>query len=310
MPDHGSQTIRRRRLAAELRRLREQAGLTGPDAADRLGWSASKLSRIETHRTGLKAADLERLLDLYQVESSHRAAVQALARESGRASLLDSVPAGVPPDFTTYLDAETDASSAWIWDPQIVPGIMQADSYARALLSSFQSMLRLPPGDAERRIEIRKARQKQLADRETSFMIWAIIDESVLYRRFGDSLAMREQMAKLSELSALPNVRLQVLPLPGEHPIGTGAFTYLQFPQRHDVSLGDLVYVEHLTGSYYLEDEQETFQYRVTFDALAALAAGEERSQELIHSAAASWAGGPAPRKQPGAARPAGSGDL
>ncbi len=285
MPEHGSQTVRRRRLAAELRRLRERAGITGDEAAERLGWSASKISRIETHRIGVKAADLRRLLDLYAVEPEHRAAMQALARESAEASRLESVAAGFPSDYATYLEAEADASSVWIWDPQIVPGIMQADSYARAVLSGFQSMFKLPPGDAERRIEVRKVRQEELLTREPPLMVSAVLDESVLYRRFGDNSVMREQLKRLSDFSELPNVRLQILPLGGDHPIGTGAFAHLQFPQLHDVSLSDLVYVEHLTGSYYLEEEQQTFQYRVTFDSLAAMAAEPGRSRELIRDA-------------------------
>ena len=88
MPDHGSQTIRRRRLAAELRRLRERAGLTGDEAAERLGWSGSKISRIETHRIGVKAADLRRLLDLYEVSAPHRGELEALARESAGTETL------------------------------------------------------------------------------------------------------------------------------------------------------------------------------------------------------------------------------
>ena len=285
MPEHGSQTVRRRRLAAELRRLRERAGMTGDEAAERLGWSASKISRIETHRIGVKPADLRRLLDLYAVEPGHRSAMQALARESAETSRLESVAAGFPADYATYLEAEADASSVLIWDPQIVPGIMQADPYARALLSGFQSMFKLPPGDAERRIEVRRVRQEELLTRDPPLMVSAVLDESVLYRRFGDNAVMHEQLMRLVEFSALPNVQLQILTLGGEHPIGTGAFAYLQFPQLHDVSLSDLVYVEHLTGSYYLEEEQQTYQYQVTFDSLAALAEDPEQSQGLIRDA-------------------------
>ena len=291
MPEHGSQAVRRRLVAAELRRLRERAGITGDEAAERLGWSASKISRIETHRIGVKPADLRRLLDLYAVEPGHRAEMQALARESAEASRLESVAAGFPPDYATYLEAEADASSVSIWDPQIVPGIMQADSYARALLSGFQSMFKLPPGDAERRIEVRRVRQQELLTRDPPLMVSAVLDESVLYRRFGDNAVMHEQLTRLVEFSALPNLQLQILPLGGEHPIGTGAFAYLQFPQLHEVPLSDLAYVEHLTGNHYLEEEQQTFQYRVTFDSLAVLAADPERSQELIRAAMATrWA--------------------
>ncbi|HUY52630.1 MAG TPA: Scr1 family TA system antitoxin-like transcriptional regulator [Streptosporangiaceae bacterium] len=133
MPDHGSQTIRRRRLAAELRWLRERAGLTGDEAAERLGWSGSKISRIETHRIGVKSADLKRLLDLYEVEVCRREELQALARESSRTGCLASLVAGLPTDHAEYLSAEDEARSIWNWDPQIVPVLLQTEAYARAV---------------------------------------------------------------------------------------------------------------------------------------------------------------------------------
>jgi transcriptional regulator with XRE-family HTH domain len=286
MPEHGSQSVRRRRLAAELRRLRERVGLTGDEAADRLGWSGSKISRIETHRIGVKSADLKKLLDLYEVDIPYREELQALARESPRTGWLDSVTAGFDADYRTYLYAEAEASSLWIWDPQIVPGLMQTDSYARALLFGYQSMFQLPPGDAERRIDVRRVRQQQLLNRDPPLELSVVIDESTLYRRFGDNAVMREQLLRLAELATLPNVKLQILPLAGTHPIGTGAFSYLQFQQVQDIPLGDMVEVEHLTRSYYyLEDEDQTFRYRVTFQRLATTSADEDRSRAMISEA-------------------------
>jgi transcriptional regulator with XRE-family HTH domain len=286
MPEHGSQTIRRRRLAAELRRLRERAGLTGDEAADQLGWSASKISRIETHRIGVKPADLGRLLDLYHVGNDHRAAMEALARDARTSSRLESAAAAFPPEYATYLDAEAEASSLWIWDPLIIPGLLQTDSYARALMSGYGSMFKLPPSDAERRVEVRQIRREQLLNRDPPLVLSAIVDESALYRKFGDSAIMNEQLERLGEFSLLPNVTLRILPLDGDHPIGTGAFSYLQFPQVHEVPLNDLVEVEHLTRSYYLEDEEHTFKYRVTFEALAEAALGTEQSRTKISTAA------------------------
>ena len=103
---------------------------------------------------------------------------------------------------------------------------------------------------------------------------------------------MREQLLRLEELTALPNVTLQVLPLAGAHPIGTGAFSYLHFDPVQDVPLGDMVEVEHLTGAYYLEDDEQVFRYRVTFKSLTAMAAGKDQSRAMIRSAARThWAG-------------------
>jgi transcriptional regulator with XRE-family HTH domain len=284
--DRASQTVRRRRLAAELRRLREHADLTGDEAALRLGWSGSKISRIETHRIGVKPADLKKLFDLYHVAPAHREELQALLRESAKSHWLDSVTAGFPADYATYLYAEAEANAVWIWDPVIVPGLLQTDSYARAMLAGYRAMFKLPPGDAERRIEIRQLRQDQLLTRDPPLTLSVVIDESVLYRRFGNNSVMREQLLRLGEASALPNVNLQVLPLDGAHLIGTGAFSYLHFDPVHDVLLGNMVEVEHLTGAYYLDDEDQTFRYRETFDSLRAVAADQDQSQRMISDAA------------------------
>lgn len=284
--DRASQTIRRRRLAAELRRLRERADLTGDQAAERLGWSGSKISRIETHRIGVKPTDLKKLFDLYRVAQAHREELQALLRESAKSSWLDSVTAGFPADYATYLYAEAEASAVWIWDPMIVPGLLQTDSYARALLAGYRAMFMLPPGDAERRVEIRQLRQNQLLTRDPPLTLSVVIDESVLYRRFGNNTVMREQLLRLEEASALPNVNLQVLPLYGAHPIVTGAFSYLHFEPVHDVPLGNMVEVEHLTGAYYLDDEDQTFRYRETFESLTAGSAGQDQSRRMVSGAA------------------------
>lgn len=287
--ERASQTIRRRRLAAELRRLRDQAGFTGDEAAERLGWSGSKISRIETHRIGVKPADLSKLFDLYQVDAGHRAELQALLSESAVSNWLDSMITGFPADYVTYLYAEAEANAVWIWDPQIVPGLIQTDAYARQVMAGYQAMFTLPPGDVERRIEIRKRRQTQFLQRDPPLTLSVVIDESTLYRRFGNNAVMHEQLLRLEELTAMPNVTLRVLPLAGSHPIGTGAFSYLHFDPVHDVSLSDMVEVEHLTGAYYLEDEEQVFRYRVTFRSLTAMAAGQEESQAMISAAARTY---------------------
>jgi hypothetical protein len=103
---------------------------------------------------------------------------------------------------------------------------------------------------------------------------------------------MREQLLRLEELTAAPNVTLRVLPLAGTHPIGTGAFSYLHFDPVHDVPLGDMVEVEHLTGAYYLEDDEQVFRYRVTFESLTATAADNDQSRAMISAAARThWSG-------------------
>jgi transcriptional regulator with XRE-family HTH domain len=281
MPDQGSQTVRRRRLAAELRRLRERAGLTGDEAAATLNWSGSKISRIELNRIGVKRDDLDKLLDLYKVESPYREELQALASESSKTGRLRAVVAGLPTDYAEYVSAEDEARSIWNWEPLIVPGLLQTEDYTRAVMAGYQSMFRIPPGDAERRIVLRRMRQ-QLLTREPPLQLSFVIDESVLRRRFGSNSAMHGQLLRVTEVSEMPNVDIRILPLGGEHPTTPAAFSYMQFPQVHDVPLRDIVSIEHLTGSYELEDEEQTFRYRVTFEGLLEKSLDPSESRDLI----------------------------
>jgi transcriptional regulator with XRE-family HTH domain len=281
MPDPGGQSVRRRRLAAELRRLRERTGLTGDQVAERLGWSGSKISRIELNRIGVKLADLRRLLDLYGVSPDYREDLQALAQESSQAGRPEFAAAGLPANYTDYLAAENEAQSIWNWNPFAIPGLLQTEAYARVVHMAFQTMFRLPPGDAERRIELRRVRQRLLR-RDPPPELSVVIDESVLYRKFGDEVVMREQLLRLIELSRMPNVNISVFPFGGEHTVTPGPFSYMQFMQVHAVPLHDIVTVEHLTDTYYLEDEEQTFQYRVTFEWLADNSLTHDETRALI----------------------------
>lgn len=267
MPDYGSPTVRRRRLAAELRRLRERAGFTGDEVADRLGWSASKISRIELHRTGVKQSDLLRLLDLYDVTDAHRESLVALGRESSQTGRLEAVAATFPGEHAAFLYAEAEAQSVWTWDPQVVPGLLQTADYARAVMLGLDDVFPVPPGELERRVEARLLRQ-QVLDRDPPFMLSAVIDESVLYRRLGDDSIMREQLNRFIVTAELPNVTIQVLPLAGSQSITTGAFIYMKFAQVHDVPLHDIAIVENLAGSDYVEEDDDTFSYLRAFKAL------------------------------------------
>ena len=286
MPDRGSPSVRRRRLAAELRRLRERTGLTGEEVAERLGWSGSKLSRIELHRIGVKQADLRQLLSLYGVDEAHAQELLALARESSQKDRLEVVAAGLPPTYAAYMQVEAEAQSVWNWDPQIVPGLLQTPEYCRAVMQAGREVFRVPPGDVDRRIEARLLRQ-QLLTRDPPLELSVVIDESVLRRRFGDRTVMRQQLERLTEASDLPNVELRVHRLDGDAPpLTTGAFSYMQFLQVHDVPLHDIVSVEHLEGSYYLEEEEQTYRYRVAFEHTVSQSLNMAESRSLIATTA------------------------
>jgi transcriptional regulator with XRE-family HTH domain len=271
---------RRRRLAAELRRLREHVGLAEDQATERLGWpSNSKLSRIELGRSGVKQADLQSLLDLYNVVGAHRAELIALAEESRKSGQFQSASTRLPGELIAFLESEADAESVWVWEPLIVPGLLQTENYTRSLLQAWVNKFSLPSAEVDRRVEARRVRQDVLT-RDPPVRLSAVIDESVLHRRIGGSAVMREQLEHLTALSELPDIDIRILPLDGEHLVGTGSFNYLRFRQIHRVPLNDYVVFEHLTGMDEVEDEGEINQYKVVFESLmnSALRADEARA--------------------------------
>jgi transcriptional regulator with XRE-family HTH domain len=288
VPDQGT-SVGGRRLAAELRRLRERAGLTGEQASQRLGWSGSKLSRIELHRIGVKQADLRQMLALYEVDESYRDELLALARESKHKDLPQRAAASFP--VATYAYAEAEAESVWNWEPQVVPGLLQTPEYARAVRELWHRMFPSPPAEIDRWVEVRLLRQ-QVLTRDPPLQLSVVIDESVLHRRFGGRPVMRGQLAHLAGASELPNVELRVYPLDSDTPpLGTGAFSYMQFPQVHDVPLHDIVSVEHHEGTYDLEDEEQAFMYRMAFEYLMRGSLDPAQSRSLISAVASDvWA--------------------
>lgn len=285
MPARGYPNLaRRRRLAAELRRLREHVGLAEDQATERLGWpSNSKLSRIELGKSGVKQADLQSLLDLYNVVGEHRAELIALAEESRKSGQFQSASARFPGELVAFLESEADADSIWVWEPLIVPGLLQTESYTRSLLQAWVNKFALPSAEVDRRVDARRVRQKVLT-RDPPVHLSAVIDESVLHRKIGESAVMREQLEHLTELSELPNIDIRILPLDGEHLVGTGSFNYLRFRQIHSVSLNDYVVFEHLTGMDEAEDENDVNQYKVVFESLMNSALRADGARALINS--------------------------
>ncbi|ADG86966.1 transcriptional regulator [Thermobispora bispora] len=284
MPDRSSPTVRRRRLGQELRRLREQAELTGDQVAARLGWSAAKLSRIETARTVPRRSDVEALLMIYMVDSEQRHELLALHRDASRKGWWEKYRDTLPEEYTTFLGLEAEATVARHWEPQIVPGLFQTEAYVHALMESSQRSTLQAPGDLRDRIQVRMARQEAILSAERPQTLSVVVEESVLLRRFGDSAVMREQLQRLIEVSELPNVDLRVLPLDADHCINTGAFIHLTLPEYHDV-----VYLEALLGGRLLEDEQIVYRYEVAFDYLKGRALDADASRKLIAKTIGRW---------------------
>ena len=284
MPDHGSPSVRRRRLAAELKRLREERNLTGDEVARKLRWSTSKVSRIENSRTGIKPADLGKLLAIYGISGGHKDELLDLAREPRRKGWWEAYSDVLPEWYAGYVIIESEAESISCWSPEIVTGLLQTKDYARAV-SDTQASSASSPGEVSRRVQARLRRQHILTG-DDPIRGTFVLDESVLLRRQGSAATMAGQLARLLELGNQPNITIVVLPLASaSHPVATGgSFLLLQFPPVPGIGpASDVVYIEQYAKSaLYVEDESETYQYRLAFERLVAASLSEAESAALI----------------------------
>lgn len=270
-----SPTVRRRRLALELRRLREAAGMTIEHVAKSLECSDSKISRIETARVRATPRDVRDLLALYGVTGTRQAGLIQLAREARQTGWWHQAYGDLP--VRALVGLEDAAASISYYVQQLIPGLLQTEDYARAVLRAIR--LDLGPAEVERRVGLRMARQSLLT-RDEPPELWAVIDEAVLRRVVGGQDVMRQQLKRLAEAAARPNVTLQVLPFTaGEHAGMDGPFTILGFPDPADP---DVVYLEHTTSDLYLEDPEATTRYARLFDHLRAESLGPDDSAEFF----------------------------
>jgi transcriptional regulator with XRE-family HTH domain len=289
MSDFGSSAARQRRLAGELRRLRQRARLRGKDVAARLGWSEAKLSRIETGQARVKIKDLDEVLELYEVPEPHRADLIALAEESRGSDSLDELEGDVPEGHSRILELEREAEMLWAWEPQVIPGLLQIADYTRAVLRLWPAAFAMPAAEIERRVETGQLRQRILS-RDPPLELGFVIDESVLLRKFAPPSVMHDQLAHLVAISEQPNVELRILALTGNQIIGTGAFNYFKFPSVHGVPLPDMVAYEHLQGTAVTDAERDVNTYRVVFTALRDSALSVQASRDtLVRAARESW---------------------
>jgi transcriptional regulator with XRE-family HTH domain len=273
--------LRLRRLAAELRRLRAEAGLTREDVAERTGINEATLYRIETAKARPQARTLMALLDLYAVPDEARSELAALARQSSEESWLQSFPSELPEPYPTYISFEGEARSLLNYESLFVPGLLQTEDYARAALQRG-----LPTATKEeiaRLVEARMSRQAVLI-REPPLRLWAIADEAVFHRPVGGREVMQVQLDHLAEAAELPRITLQVIPYDvGGHPGMAGAFVILQFDEP---GASDVVYIETQAGDLFYESETDVTRFTAIFEQLRALALPPEASVSLIQTIA------------------------
>lgn len=270
-------TIRRRRLGAALRRLREETGLTTTEVAERMGWSHSKVSRIETAKTPVTAADVRELLTIYEIASDEADALVALARDAKQRDWWHSYSEVLPEWFEVYLGLESEASRLSVYEAELIPGLLQTEAYATALLRSHP--ITKTPDETEQAVRLRRARQARL-DGETPIVLDAVINEGALRRLVGGAEVMRAQLHDLATAAELPNVTVQVLPfVAGAHAGINGSFHVLEFP---DPETPRVVYVDNLTSSLYLERSREVGKFRLAFEELQTSALTPDESTSMI----------------------------
>ena len=205
----------------------------------------------------------------------------ALAREARLKGWWETYADALPENSLAFIGLEAEASSVREWQVEVVPGLLQTEDYARAVVRGFQRVDTIPPRQIERRLQARLERQRVLS-REPPLELQVVLDESVLLRRMGDNSVMNAQLRGLAEVVRLPNVTLQVLPLDHMHPLTLDSFVLLTFGEERQTSLHDVVGAEHLAGELYLEGEADTYQYRLAFDLLAQQSLTAAESRELI----------------------------
>lgn len=277
-----SPTVRRRRLGMELKRLRESAGLTCESAGAPLEWSASKVSRIENGRSTLRARDVRDLLEVYGVSDATIAdGLLELLRDSGKRAWWSSYGDVMPDPYRTLIGLEGAAASIWAYQSELVPGLLQTEDYARALIRASGAWDSTE--DIDRRVEVRMARQAIL-DNPQPPRLWAVVNEAVVRRPVGGSAVMKAQLQHLTTAAERPNIDLQVLPFSeGAHPAMDGPFMLLKFADQGDP---DVVYLENARGGLWLEKSSETTRYTLMFEHVRARALSPERSIKFILRAA------------------------
>ncbi|TDC91402.1 helix-turn-helix transcriptional regulator [Actinomadura sp. 7K507] len=285
-------TIRERKLAAELRRLRERSTLRLDQVVAELQargsgrWSTPKLSRVETAAQGIKTTDVNQLCDIYDVTPERREALLALTRSARQRGWWDAYADTIHTDYAAYIELEAEAKSLRCYDALVLNGLLQTNEYAYEVIR-VGLMQFAPPSEVDRRVEVRTTRQALLHDREPApLRIWSIIDEAVLRRIIGGPAVMNRQYHHLLNLAEHPNVMLQVLPFAaGAHAAPTGTFAYMDFPERHTP---DVVYLDGLTSALYIEDDTQVHTYCLAFNQLAMTALGADESLDMISKLAKS----------------------
>lgn len=279
--------MRRRRLASELRKIRESKGRSADRVAAALNWSASKISRYERARTGLRPREVERLLDYYGITGQRRTILLGLAEDAAQKGWWEAYEDTIPADLQHLIGIEYEAATIDVWEAVTVPALLRTEAYERTLIKGHARMEPTPPRMIERLVEVCMHRQAYALDRESQ-QITVLLDESVLHRRIGDSEVMTGQLRRLTD--DIPNMTLRIVPIDTTRSLTGESFTIFGFGTPDDGPVHqEVVAVGHLRGSYFIEQERETFLYRTAYEAIMETAYGPSASRKLIAEATESY---------------------
>jgi transcriptional regulator with XRE-family HTH domain len=272
-------TVRRRRLGAELRRLRDAAGVKMEDAAERIDTDRTKISRVETGRQSIKPIEVEALLRLYGVEDEAMiSALRTLAREGRKKNWWQQYN-DLRPDLRERLAIESDAGGIRQYSQVLVPGLLQTEKYAETLIREADKSI--TDEEVASLIKLRLERQAILRREEPPPPQYiCLLDESVLHRQIGGPAVMAEQLRALLKINDPPDLSIQVVPFDqGWHAGLDGPFEIFSYPNPMDF---DVVALEYLDGAMYLEEDEPVERYRRSFDQLRAAALSSRQSMDLI----------------------------
>jgi len=270
-------TVRLRRLAAELRRLRAAASLSREETGERTGINNATLYRIETARARPQMRTLNTLLSLYEVDQEQRDYLTNLCRDASKQGWLQPYHSGLSDAYAAYISFENEAQGVRDYESLFVPGLLQTEDYARSVIRGV-----LPAAtdeEVEDRVRARMGRQNVLS-KSGPLKLWAVLDEAALRRTVGSAQIMRAQLDHLVKAAKAPNVTFQVIRFSaGAHTGMPGQFIMLDFKDPMDT---DLIYIDSMAGDLFLESDAEISSFRSVFENLVAIALSPKDSASLV----------------------------
>jgi transcriptional regulator with XRE-family HTH domain len=271
-------TVLRILLGAQLRRLREASRISREDAGEAIRASGSKISRLELGRVGFKERDVADLLTLYGVtDAGERETMLALARQANAPGWWHHYNDVLPPWFEVYIGLEEAAEKLRVHETRFVPELLQTEDYARAVLQLAYP--EAPVAEIDRLVSVRMRRQ-QILWRQDAPQLWAVVDETALWRRPGGTDVLRAQLTALLEAIEARHITVQVVPVRRSALAAvTGSFSLLRFAEP---TLPDVVYVEQLTSALYLDKPADLAVYKKRLDRLSVQAMPPTATPDII----------------------------